>query len=154
MNRFFCCLLLACISLCNAQAEDIPITLILTNGQSVSMSFAQNPKIVYKSSNVEIIYGSNKLEVENTQISKIVLGDDTSVDSPKDSGSGYVIEGNELKLFGQTPKTSFYVYSIDGSLLKSYKIDADGSLTIPLSDFSLKELVFKSDSFCFKILEK
>ena len=154
MRRKIVCLLLACISLCFVKAEGIPITLLLTDGQTVSMSFDQKPKVVHKSSKIEITYGTNKLEIDGSQLNKIVLGDVDAVYSPNASKRGFNIEEGVVKIFGEDPECVVSVYDTDGSLLKSYKTDDDGNLEIPLSDFAQKILVIKTDSFSFKILAK
>ena len=154
MKRKLVCLLLACFSLCIARAESIPITLILTNGQTVSMSFAQKPRIKHKSGIIEVTYGSQSMEINESQLSRIILGDATSVDTPSEQECGYVLTQESVKLHGQTPESEVSVYAQDGSLLKSYKTDADGNLEITLSDFTQKVLVLKTDSFSFKVLVK
>lgn len=154
MKRKIVCLLLVFFSLCIARAESIPITLLLTNGQTVSMSFAQKPKVKHKSGKVEIIYGSKSMEINESQLSRIILGDVSSVDSNSEKECGYILDQESVKLYGQTPESEVLVYAQDGALLKSFKTDANGNLEIPVSDFSQKVLVLKTDSFSFKVLVK
>lgn len=147
-------LLMAAITVC---AQPTKILVWLTNGQKVSYNLSERPTMTVENENVRLKSKTVDLLYAVTDIQRVTFDDQTdgieSATKTNKSGNATLIQESmtftEFKS-GETVR----IYNNAGQLAQSYKIGADGSLTVSLSNFQPGIYIVKTQYKSFKFIKK
>ena len=137
------------------------LTLHFKNGEEFSFGLDEKPVIEFTES--ELVVKTVKTElryqyetVVNT-IANITFDDKkTSVFNigAEESKPGITLDEYTVRISGAKADATVSVIASDGKQLRSYKTDADGSVTFSIADLSQGIYIIKSENLTFKILKK
>ena len=147
-------LLMAAITVC---AQPTKIRFWLTNGQKVSNNLSERPPMTVENDNVRLKSKTVDLLYAVTDIQRVTFDDQTdgieSATTTNKSGNATLTQESmtftEFKS-GETVR----IYNNAGQLAQSYKIGADGSLTVSLSNFQPGIYIVKTQYKSFKFIKK
>ena len=134
-------------------AADKPVILRLNNGENITLSFSDRPKIVHNGSTIQIISKKGTVQISAESLKLVVFDSTNGIDSPSSTDKKYLFEDGLIKITGETPESTVYLYNESGVLQNTFKTDKDGSVQIP-ADGNNETIIVKSDSFNFKYMAK
>ena len=134
-------------------AADKPVILRLNNGETITLTFSDKPKIVNKGSVIELISKKGTVQIDSNNLRMIVFDPENSVDSPAAADKNYQIVDGFINITGEAPESTIYLYNGGGIQLNTFKTDKNGFVSIPIDGYN-ETIILKSDSFNFKVLAK
>ena len=130
------------------------------SGARISFPLAEHPVMTYADGDIVVTTSQEQLTYAHVDVRKFTLADeDISQGEPaKIKTSEHEVQwqrqGDVMCFAGGTPDERVTVYNATGQQVAQYAILPDGTLQIPLSQFSEGMYVVKTESITYKFLKK
>ena len=143
-----------------AGPEDMKYIIVWDNdGGRISFPLEENPTFKYKidESIVSCITTSNTIDLPLKDVRKYTLDTQpvtpTSIEDAESEGR-MSYQADRIYLSNFNAYTVAGVYTADGAMVGSYKADAEGSLTIPMGNWTSGVYIVKVNNVSYKIYKK
>ena len=128
-------------------------------GSFVSFPLQERPRIVTDVKNNEVRCTTSKQDVSFSlqEVHKYTLEVDSEsagVDNVTADNSSFSRDANSLGFDNFKPGSSVYIYTIDGMVIGSYNINAEGSLTISMNGWGAGVYIIKTSCASYKVVKK
>ena len=148
------------VSADTAGPEDMKYIIVWDNdGGRISFPLEENPTFKYKidESVVSCITTSNTIDLPLNDVRKYTLDTQpvtpTSIEDAESEGR-MSYKSDRIYLSNFKAYTVAGIYTADGTMVGSYKADAEGSLTIPMGNWTSGVYVVKVNNVSYKIYKK
>ena len=133
------------------------LTIHQKDGKEFSYGFSEKPVITYADNDLVLTTTNTVVEFPLSAVSKFTFSDiEDAVIGIKDNSSKASLSLDEYTvcISGAEPDQSVTLLSIDGKVLSTYKIGADGSVTFCIAELPAGTYIINSESLTCKILKK
>ena len=151
--------LLFCLPFCQpllAQAERQCVVVETSAGQRMEYLLSDLPRIVHSDATVTLTTATATVELQTAEVAKVYLATttiDTAVREVTQDGK-VRLSADHAVLSGYAPREAVGLYATDGRLLKQLATDANGHLTITLSQLRAGTYIIKTKQQSIKFTKK
>ncbi len=126
-----------------------------TSGERMEYLLSDLPRIVYSDAKVVLTTNKTVVNFNPQEVKKIYLGESTTdISDVKGPDGTLKMQDNMLSLSGYTANEAVVLYTIDGRQLWQEHVDAQGRLTISLSQLPAGIYIIKTNNQSVKITKK
>ncbi len=126
-----------------------------TTGERMEYLLTDLPRIVYADAKVTLTTNKTTVDFNPEEIKKVYLGESTSdIQDQKMPDGTFRLQSDRIFLSGYTAGEEVSLYSTDGRQLLRKKVNADGRLTISLSQLPANLYIIKTNHQSIKITKK
>lgn len=145
--------LLSTLSLSVAAEEVNALMLHLSSGKQVLCLLEERPVVTFTEDEVVLTTHMHEVRYQSEDVQKFTytMVEADGIHSPRLNEGLICLDGNTILLNGLAPDSSVMVYTVDGVLVASAKVDEHGATSISLPDQSGKVYVVKTSIANFKI---
>ena len=135
-------------------------TVWFKDGRQMDIKLNKNPKVSFKGDYFIVKSDSVNVEFETSEVKMYTLENDGTEETGiktlrhDDRQATMSFDGNTVRLVGFTPHSALRIYAIGGQAEGSYRIGADGNLTLRIDDFNKGVHIIKTESITYKITKK
>lgn len=140
--------------LAHAQNSDDVLTVHLTNGTHVTYILDDKPKVSFSEGLLNVNSQSVSDTHDMTVVERFTFGKSTGLDALKSDDKVISFHGDDLTLKGFATGSKVVVSDLQGRIITSVKVDANGNATVPTFDWTKGiYVVSTSDGKTLKIIK-
>ena len=138
-----------------ASAQEKYVVVETTYGESVVCQFNENPRLTHQNDYVVLSTTKAEIRYQTKEIAKAYVYDGIKTGIEQIKGSGEIhADGERITLRGFSPNDKFSIYTVQGMLVASRKVDSNGDATIYMSELENGVNIVKTRNQTFKIIKK
>lgn len=130
----------------------------LSSGGTIEIALTNNPKMVYDGKKIKLTSSTENAEYEPSDINKVRVGEvdvtNTGIIAVQEQKGQISTEGGFVRLTDFPVGESISIYSLNGVLFSTYKIDANGSYTIDMRNLPSGISIIKTQNESIKIIRR
>jgi len=138
-------------------AQEHSVVLETTSGEKYTYYFSEFPKIQHQNEKVFLCTTKAEVQYQAKEIAKVYvvqITDPTGILETTGNLGTVKLTDESVLLNGFAPSEDVLVYTLNGSLVESYKVMMDGRLIISLANLSKGVYLIKTNHQSFKIIRK
>ena len=140
---------------CFAQEKVQGIIVELSTGEVIEYRLADHPKLVFDGTTVTLTTDGVKVEYKPMDLAKVKTGEVANNSSGIEelvSKQGEInVDAGFVRLNGFHPSESVRIFTISGTLIETYQVSSNGTLTIPISSLPSGISIIKANKQSIKI---
>jgi hypothetical protein len=155
---FFLFLFLTCLGIGNAHAADgyTAIHVYQIDGSMTTIWLSRTPKLTTTADALNVATTDETLEFPLDNVSRYVFGEESD---PTDNITNntlkpYTQNGDEMIFSSLKAGSEVNVYTSNGSIVDTYKVSDNGTVSISLQKFSNGIYLIKTQSGTYKLVKK
>ena len=149
--------LLSFLSRANAQDKVLGIIIELTNGEKVECRLADNPKLLFDGTTINLIAEKVDMNFAPEGLLKVSMGnvDDVSaIERTEVEQCNFQMKGGFVRLSGFEPNQDVKVYTTAGTLIATYEVPLNGSFILSLESLPSGVSIIKTKKQSIKISKR
>jgi hypothetical protein len=140
---------------CFAQEKVQGIIVELSSGEVIEYRLVDHPKLVFDGTTVTLTTDGVKVEYKPTELAKVKIGEvannSSGIEELVTQQGEINVDAGFVRFNGFQFGESVRVFTVSGTLIETYQVSSNGTLTIPISTLPSGISIIKSNKQSIKI---